>query len=147
MVLQRWAPMSELRRMDDMMNRLWRGHSGSSGAEAAPEEWAVPIDVRQDGDSITVDASMPGIDTENISATVDDGVLTIKGETCTETEQKDERYYLRERRAGAFHRSVRLPETVDTDKAESTYQNGVLSISFPKQESKKARSLPITVKP
>lgn len=147
MVLQRWAPMSELRRMDDMMNRLWRGHSGSSGAEAAPEEWAVPIDVRQDGDSITVDASMPGIDAENISATVDDGVLTIKGETCTETEQKDERYYLRERRAGAFHRSVRLPETVDTDKAESTYQNGVLSISFPKQESKKARSLPITVKP
>lgn len=133
--------------MDDMMNRLWRGHSGSSGAEAAPEEWAVPIDVRQDGDSITVDASMPGIDAENISATVDDGVLTIKGETCTETEQKDERYYLRERRAGAFHRSVRLPETVDTDKAESTYQNGVLSISFPKQESKKARSLPITVKP
>lgn len=147
MVLQRWAPMSELRRMDDMMNRLWRGHSGSSGAESAPEEWAVPIDVRQDGDSITVDASMPGIDTENISATVDDGVLTIKGETCTETEQKDERYYLRERRSGAFHRSVRLPETVDTDKAESTYQNGVLSISFPKQESKKARSLPITVKP
>ena len=147
MVLQRWAPMSDLRRMDDMMNRLWRGHSGSSGAEAAPEEWAVPIDVRQDGDSITVDASMPGIDAENISATVDDGVLTIKGETCTETEQKDERYYLRERRAGAFHRSVRLPETVDTDKAESTYQNGVLSISFPKQESKKARSLPITVKP
>ena len=147
MVLQRWAPMSELRRMDDMMNRLWRGHSGSSGAEAAPEEWAVPIDVRQDGDSITVDASMPGIDPENISATVADGVLTIKGETCTETEQKDERYYLRERRAGAFHRSVRLPETVDTDKAESTYQNGVLSISFPKQESKKARSLPITVKP
>lgn len=147
MVLQRWAPMSELRRMDDMMNRLWRGHSGSSGAEAAPEEWAVPIDVRQDGDSITVDASMPGIDAENISATVDDRVLTIKGETCTETEQKDERYYLRECRAGAFHRSVRLPETVDTDKAESTYQNGVLSISFPKQESKKARSLPITVKP
>ena len=147
MVLQRWAPMSELRRMDDMMNRLWRGHSGSSGTESAPEEWAVPIDVRQDGDSITVDASMPGIDAENISATVDDGVLTIKGETCTETEQKDERYYLRERRAGAFHRSVRLPETVDTDKAESTYQNGVLSISFPKQESKKARSLPITVKP
>ena len=146
MVLQRWDPMSDLRRMDDMMNRLWRGYSGSSGAEAAPEGWAVPIDVRQDGDTITVDASIPGIDAENISATVDDGVLTIKGETCTDTEKKDARYYLRERRAGAFHRSVRLPETVDTDKAESTYQNGVLSISFPKQESKKARILPITVK-
>ena len=67
------------------------------------------------GDSITVDASMPGVGPEQISATVEDGVLTIKGQTSTETEKKGECYYLRERRAGAFHRSVRLPETVDTE--------------------------------
>lgn len=142
MVLQRWDPMSELRRMDDMMNRWWRRYSGPGAAEG----WAVPIDVLPDGDNIIVVASMPGIDPENISVTVEDGVLTIKGATSREAEQKDERYYLRERRTGAFHRSVRLPETVDIDKADSTYQNGVLSISFPKRESKKATSLPITVK-
>lgn len=131
--------------MDDMMNRWWRSYSRPGAAEGAAEGWAVPIDVRQDGDNIIVVASMPGIDPENISVTVEDGVLTIKGATSAETEQKDERYYLRERRTGAFHRSVRLPETVDIDKAESTYQNGVLSISFPKLESKKATSLPISV--
>lgn len=141
MVLQRWDPMSELRRMDNMMNRWWRIYSRPGAAEG----WAVPIDVRQDGDNIIVVASMPGIDPENISVTVEDGVLTIKGATSAETEQKDERYYLRERRTGAFHRSVRLPETVDIDKAESAYQNGVLSVSFPKLESKKATSLPISV--
>ena len=89
---------------------------------------------------------MPGVDPEQISATVEDGVLTIKGQTSTETEKTDERYYLRECRAGAFHRLVRLPETVDTERTESTYENGVLSITFPKQESKKAKSLTITVK-
>ena len=146
MVLQRWDPAAELRRMDEVMNRLWRNYSGPNNSDGAVEGWAVPIDVRQEGDNITVDASMPGVDPSKISATVEDGVLTIRGQTATETEKKDERYYLRERRAGAFHRSVRLPETVDTERAESTYENGVLSISFPKQESMKARSLTINVK-
>ena len=146
MVLQRWDPVTELRRMDNVMNRFWRNYPGSGSPAAAVKGWAVPIDVRQEGDSITVDASMPGVDPEQISATVEDGVLTIKGQTATETEKKDERYYLRERRAGAFHRSVRLPETVDTERTESTYENGVLRITFPKQESKKAKSLTINVK-
>ena len=145
MVLQRLDPVAELRRMDNVMNRFWRSYSGL-GRPARPQGWAVPLDVRQEGDSITVDASVPGIDPEQISATVEDGVLTIKGETATETEKKEERYYLRERRVGAFHRSVRLPDTVDTDRAETTYENGVLTITFPKQESKKAKSLPINVK-
>ena len=146
MVLQRWDPGAELRRMDEVMNRLWRNYSGSSNSEGAVEGWAVPIDVRQEGDNITVDASMPGVDPSQINATVEDGVLTIRGQTATETEKKDERYYLRERRAGTFHRSVRLPETVDTERAESTYRNGVLSITFPKQETMKAKSHTINVK-
>ena len=146
MVLQRWDPAAELRRMDEVMNSLWRNYSGSTNSDGAVEGWAVPLDVRQEGDSITIDASMPGVDPARINATVEDGVLTIKGQTATETEKKDERYYLRERRVGAFHRSVRLPETVDTERAESTYENGVLSVTFPKQESKKAKSLSINVK-
>ncbi len=146
MVLQRWDPAAELRRMDEVMNSLWRNYSGSTNSDGAVEGWAVPLDVRQEGDNITVDASMPGVDPARINATVEDGVLTIKGQTAAETEKKDERYYLRERRVGAFHRSVRLPETVDTERAESTYENGVLSVTFPKQESKKARSLSINVK-
>jgi HSP20 family protein len=127
------------------MNRFWRSYSGL-GRPARPQGWAVPLDIRQEGDSITVDASVPGVDPEQISATVEDGILTIKGQTATNTEEKDERYFLRERRVGVFHRSVRLPDTVDTDRAETTYENGVLSITFPKHESKKARSLPINVK-
>ena len=145
MVLQRLDPVAELRRMDNVMNRFWRNYS-RSGSPVRAQAWAVPIDIRQEGDSITVDASIPGVDPAQITATVEDGVLTIKGETATETEKKDERYYLRERRVGAFHRSVRLPDSVDTEQAESTYENGVLSITFPKQESMKAKSLPINVK-
>lgn len=144
MVLQRWDPVAELRRMDSVMNRFLRNYSGSGSPVRA---WAVPIDVRQESDGITVEASVPGIDPAQISATIEDGVLTIKGETAEEIENKEEeRYYLRERRAGAFHRSVRLPDTVDTERAESTYENGVLRITFPKHESKKAKDLPITVK-
>ena len=145
MVLQRLDPVTELCRMDNMMNRFWRSYSGL-GSPAKPRSWAVPIDVRQEGDNIIVDASMPGVDPSQINVTFEDGVLTIKGQTSTGTETEGKRYYLRERRAGAFHRSVRLPDTVDTDNAESTYENGVLRITFPKQESMKAKSLSINVK-
>ena len=131
--------------MDNVMNKFWRNYSGPRNSARATA-WAVPIDIRQEGDSITIDASLPGVDPSRINATVEDGVLTIKGETSKQTEEKDEHYYLRERRVGAFHRSVRLPETVDTERAETTYRNGVLSISFPKQESMKAKSLSINVK-
>ena len=131
--------------MDNVMNRFWRNYSGSGNPTRTPV-WAVPIDVRQEGDNITVVASLPGVDPARINATVEDGVLTIKGQTAEETEKKDERYYLRERRVGAFQRSVRLPDTVDTEGAETSYENGVLTITFPKQESKKAKDLPITVK-
>ena len=143
MVLQRMHPVAEIRRMDNVMNRFWRNYSAFRSPAQA---WAVPVDVRQEGDCITVDASLPGVDPSQINATVEDGVLTIKGRTATESEKKEERFYLRERRSGAFHRFVRLPDTVDTDRAETTYENGVLSITFPKQESKKAKDLPINVK-
>ena len=60
MVLQRWDPGAELRRMDEVMNRLWRNYSGSTNSDNSVEGWAVPIDVRQEGDNITVDAIHAG---------------------------------------------------------------------------------------
>ncbi len=144
MVLQRWDPVSELRRMEDTMNRLWRGVYSPNEAEI--ESWAVPLDVIQEGDTTLVAASMPGVKPEDIEVSIEDDVMTIKGKTKEEEERKEGNYLLRERRAGSFYRSIRLPETVDTTKAESKYDNGVLTVSFPKHEAKKAKKLEIKVK-
>ena len=141
MVLEHWSPFNGLRRMDTATNRLWRGFGYTDGVRV--NAWAVPLDVAQEDDRIVVQASMPGIAPDDIQVTIEDGVLIIKGETKTDREGHKGNYLVRERRTGRFHRALRLPDTVDTDQAEPRYDNGVLTIEFPKVEARKARRLEI----
>ena len=75
--------------------------------------------------------------------TIEDHVLTINAKTESSEQTTDERFLIRERRSGAFQRSLRLPEFVDSDGADTRYEHGVLSITLPKAEAKKARRLTI----
>jgi HSP20 family protein len=99
--------------------------------------------VVEEDDNIVVRAAMPGVKPEDIDITVEEDVLTVKGRTATEKEHKEGDFLMRERRTGAFHRTLRLPRTVDTDKAGTTYEHGVVTITFPKLEAKKAKHLPV----
>ena len=146
MVLQRWDPFVEMRSMEDAINRMWRG-LGHRPAEAnGGERWHIPLDVVEEGDDIVVHASLPGVEPDAIEVNVEDGVLTIDGKTSTESKTEKGGYLLRERRSGAYHRRLRLPDTVDEAQAESSYDKGVLTVKFAKQEAKKARRLEIKVK-
>ena len=152
MVLQRWDPFLELRRIH---NRLYRPRLGLTPAintaikGADRREWSIPLDIVQEEDKYVVRASMPGIDPENIEVSVDHDVMTIKGRTEEEAEAQDQRedgtYMVRERRSGSFIRSLRLPETVDAGEARPNFDNGVLTITLPKVESKQAKHLTVTV--
>lgn len=144
MVLQRWSPFGDFRRMEERMNRLWRGYAvGTYGDGAGPESWGIPLDVVQEGDDYVVRASLPGVDPEDIHVTLEEDVLTIKAETKAEREHRDGDYLRRERRTGTFRRALRLPDTVDAEKAQPVYENGVLAITFPKAEGKKPRELKV----
>jgi HSP20 family protein len=146
MMSHRWDRGSELRRMEESLNRLLRGFgSGPAGGEDV-ESWAVPLDVVAEGDNILVRASLPGVKPNDVKVTIEEDVLTIKGETREEHEEKGDDYLLRERRSGSFHRSLRLPDTVDAARASSTYEDGVLTISFPKQEAKKPKVIEVKAK-
>ena len=140
MVLQRWDPFAEMRRMEDAINRMW---SGSRPAGYDSGRWDIPLDVVQQDDDIVVRASMPGLNPDEINVTLEDGLLTIEGEMSSETEANESDYLLKERRVGRFHRSLRLPDSVDAEKARPSYENGLLTISVPKQEAKKARRLEV----
>lgn len=140
-MLQRWEPFRDLRRVDHMMNRLRRGHFVNGYGEI--EKWAVPLDVVEEDDNIIVRATLPGVSPDDIDVTLENEVLTINAETKTATEERKENYLVRERRAGKFHRTLRLPDTVDSEKVDTKYENGILEITFPKAEAKKARRLSI----
>jgi HSP20 family protein len=148
-MVQRWEPLSELRRMQENIDRLWRGYGSSeAGVANGPEmeSWAIPLDVIAKGDDFMVRATLPGVAPEDIQVSIEDNVLTIKAQTSAHFQNGDSSTYLmRERRTGSFHRALRLPDTVDTDKAHPEYQHGVLTITIPKAEAKKARQLKVQV--
>ena len=102
------------------------------------------VDAVEEDDKLVVRASLPGIAPEEIKITIEDGVLTIDGETKVDEEGKVGNYLIRERRTGSFHRAMRLPDTVDVDQAETNYDEGILTVAFPKSESKRARQLTVT---
>ena len=145
MVLMRWDPIREMRRIDEAFSRAWRFGSGGlvNGRPADTGRWAVPLDVVAEDDKVLVKAALPGIKADDIDVTVEDGVLTIKAETKDGNEERGDRYLLRERRSGNFYRAIRLPDTVDTAKVETEFRDGVLTITFPKAEAKKAKRLEI----
>jgi len=144
MVLRRWDPFQELRQMQENMDRLWHSFSPGGGEAGNVENWAIPLDVVQQGDNFIVKASVPGVNPEDIDVSVENDVLTIRGQTKEEREHQEGNYLMRERRSGSFYRALRLPDTVDSDQAQPHYEHGVLSITFPRLESKKARRLQIT---
>ena len=145
MVLQRWDPFRDLRQMEDTMNRLWRRFGDSPIYREGAEDWNILIDVIQKEDEIEVKASIPGISPDDIDVSIEDNVLTMRAEKTEETEDKDTSYLVRERRFGSFYRALRLPETVDADKIESHYENGVLTITMPKAEEKKKKQIQVKV--
>ena len=149
MMLQRrnhFSPFSDLRQMQNNMDRMWKRfgtfhHEDGGGIEA----WAAPLDVVADGDDFVVRASMPGVAPDNIQVSIEDNVLTIRGETASHFESSEGSYLMRERRVGSFHRSLRLPDAVDQDKAEPRYEHGVLTITLPKADAKRARQFEVKV--
>ena len=145
-MIQRWDPFNDLRQIQDTMDRVWR-QIGTGGRAGAPEieAWAVPLDVIRRGDDTVVRASMPGVSPEEIDVSLEDNVLTIKGRTAEEYSEEQDSYLMRERRTGSFHRALRLPESVDPDRVEPRYDHGVLTITIPRAEAKKARQLQVKV--
>jgi HSP20 family protein len=119
-----------------------------------PRSWLAPtdgaatlaLDVHESADDVTVKASIPGVKPEDIDISVTGDTLTIKGETREEKEEKEGNYHLHERRYGAFQRSVSLPTLVKADKASAEFENGVLTLTLPKVEEVKPKSIKIKAK-
>lgn len=104
------------------------------------------VDVYEDKDNVNVETPLVGIDPKNVTIEIEDNILKISGSTERKSEVDEKNYYRKEIRSGSFYRSVALPKAVDADKADASYENGVLKISIPKREEAKPKSVPVTIK-
>jgi len=141
--LTRWDPFGDLRTtmdrlFDEGFPRPWRLMPAVTEYDAV-----FPVEVSETEDAIEVKASLPGVKPEEVEISVASGVLTIKAEHLEDTEDKKRDFYRREIRYGSFHRSLSLPVSVDADKAEARFENGVLRLTLPKAESIRPKQIKV----
>lgn len=101
------------------------------------------VDVLENGNEVVVKAELPGIDPKNLNVTVENSIMTIRGECKEEREERKKRYHRIERFSGSFERSFLLPEGIDAEKIKADYKNGILNVTIPKNPETKAKQIPI----
>lgn len=145
MSISRWDPLGDIVTLREAMNNLLeesfvRPRPGVPGATAG-----LAMDVRETPDAFIVTASVPGVPADDVDITVLGDTLRIRGERREDREETGEngRWLLRERRFGAFERSVSLPSTVKSGDASADFRDGVLTVTLPKAEEAKPRSIPV----
>ena len=128
--------------MDDLFGRFLAG-GPTQAAGAFGAAWP-RMDLAETDKEVTVTAELPGVDPKQIEINVTGNVLTLRGEKKNEREEKTRDYHYVERQYGSFHRSVQLPSSVEADKVDATYKDGVLTVKMPKHPA--AQPKKITVK-
>lgn len=135
-------PVHEFRRMNEVLDRLF----GNPIASAASQTFTLPLDVYEQNGIFTVKAAVPGISPEELDITVEDHILTVRGEHRHEEETEGMRVYRREYAYGTFTRSVRLPEDVAVDQIQAEFRDGFVYITMPKIVEPKPKAIKVPVK-
>ena len=147
MSLIRWTPFKDLLTIQDEMNRLFHEYftRAPEKMEGDNYPWIPVVDIFETEDEIKVVAEIPGIKKDDVKISLQDNVLTLKGEKKQEKEEKDKNFHRVERSYGSFQRSFSLPAAVQADKVKANYKDGILTITLPKVEEAKPKEIAITV--
>ncbi len=146
MTLVRWRPFRDLYNLQDEVNRMFEGFfdRGTRQIEDGGM-WLPATDIYETKDDVVVSLELPGMKRDDIKVSVQDNILTIRGEKHQEKEDKDTNYHRLERNYGFFTRSFSLPTMVKADKIKAAYENGILRVELPKAEEVKPKEIPITI--
>jgi HSP20 family protein len=145
--LTRWEPVREMMTLREAMDRLF--DDAFTRPLSVRDGWTMgtpAIDMYQTDNDVVVKASIPGIKAEEVQINVTGDVLTLKGEIKQEEERTDRAWHIREQRFGSFERSIALPTEVKSDRAEAVFENGILTITLPKADEVKPRTINIKAK-
>jgi len=147
MAIVRWEPFRDLLASQREFDRLFREAFSPALAEGevSTRTWAPPVDIYENGDNLVLKAELPGINPDDVEIRVEDNTLYLKGERKFEKEVKEQSYHRVERTYGTFTRTFSLPNSVDADKVSANYKDGVLTLTMPKREEAKPKTIKINV--
>jgi HSP20 family protein len=149
MAIVRWQPFRDLLATEREFDRLFREPFSPLFAqregELSTRAWAPAVDIFETENSIVLKAELPGVDPKDVEVRVEDNTLYLKGERKFEKETKEENYHRIERSYGSFARSFVLPNSMDAEKVAAEYQDGLLTLTLPKREEAKPKTIKINV--
>ena len=149
MHMVRFDPLREMRVLHRCMgrplNRRSADSSESSENEAVTPSWIPSVDVFEADNEIVLRAELPGLSEEDVEITLENGRLAVKGEKKLEKEEVEGEYRRVESRFGSFYRSFAVPNTIDRENIEATFEKGVLQVSLPKAEAAKPQRIEVKV--
>ena len=146
MAMSRWDPFRDLMSIQNELNRLFGrtyagGESGTAGGVTGA--WVPPLDIYETPEKFVVHVELPGVDPDGVDVSVEDSVLTVRGQRDFYSNVDEDSFHRVERRYGAFARSITLPQTADAERIEASFDRGVLTIEVPKVEQAKPRKIQV----
>ena len=146
MAIVRWNPTRDLMQMREEMDRVFNQFLRRGDGEEATwgqGVWAPPVDIYETDDAFLLKADLPGFTKDDVTIEMQQNRLIIRGERKRETEAKEDQYHRLERAYGRFERAFWLPTTVDAEKIQATFKDGVLELRLPKSEAAKPKRIAI----
>lgn len=145
MTIVRYDPFRDLRTLQEEVNRLFSTNlTRAFGDEGIGRgAWAPSVDIYENKDQIVLEAELPGMKQEDFDLSIENNVITLRGERKFEKTDETDNYHRVERSYGSFTRSFTLPQTVSAEGATADYSNGVLRVTLPKREETKARRIEV----
>ena len=134
-----------LRRLNHLLDETLGSFPWGDENGAITSAWLPPVDILEDPDGLRLVAELPGVRPEDVKLSIENRVLTVRGEKRQEAEEKTERVHRYERSYGAFERTFALPTTVDAERIEARFDNGLLTVRLPKAETAKPREIAVRV--
>lgn len=141
-----WHPVTNFANMQREIDRMCDCFHNDTIAEDVAKTLLPAVDIVEGENDFNIKVELPGVDKKDVKITVQNDMLTIKGEKKQESEKKGENYFRVERCYGTFQRSFTLPSSVASDKIDASYDDGVLTISVPKLEEAKPKEIEVKVK-
>ncbi len=145
MSIVRYDPFRDLRSLQDEVNRLFSTNLSRTFDDEgmARGAWNPSVDIYENKDQIVLEAELPGMKREDFDLSIENNVITLRGERRFEKQDEGDNFHRVERSYGSFARSFTLPQTVQTDQVAAEYRNGVLRVTMPKREEIKARRIEV----
>lgn len=156
MSLVRWNPVRELanfpsdilsmqKEINHMFDRFFRGGTVADDG-IMTTNWLPAVDLIEKDDEFVAKVELPGVNKDDVKITMQDNILTVRGEKKEEKETRQSNYHRLERSYGSFQRSFTLPNAVKADKVEAQYKDGILTITLPKSEEAKRKQIEVRVR-